>query len=149
MRWLTLLFIALWCVPAAARVYVWTDPNTGTPYMAGAPPAWYRSGIDGPRVLVYDGGELVDDTAVPTPEEQARLLREQAVQAEQERLADLSRRREAGRTETEAPEAAEEGAASEVTTVEQASALFDLLMQKTVEDALRRLQTVQGDASPP
>lgn len=48
----------------AERMYQWTDPSTGRTHFSGRPPHWYRKG-DGPRVLVFEDGRLVDDTAHP------------------------------------------------------------------------------------
>jgi len=62
-----------------ARMYQWTNPESGTVQLAGAPPAWYRSANPGPRVLVFDNGELVDDTAVPVSDEQRVALRSAAL----------------------------------------------------------------------
>jgi hypothetical protein len=64
---------------AEARMYQWTNPETGTVQLAGAPPAWYRGAEPGPRVLVFDHGELIDDTAVPVSDEQRLALRSAAL----------------------------------------------------------------------
>lgn len=64
---------------AEARMYQWTNPESGNVQLAGAPPAWYRSANPGPRVLVFDNGELIDDTAVPVAEEQRVALRNAAL----------------------------------------------------------------------
>ena len=64
---------------AEARMYQWTNPENGNVQLAGAPPAWYRSANPGPRVLVFDNGELVDDTAVPVSDEQRLALRSAAL----------------------------------------------------------------------
>ncbi|MCB1740674.1 MAG: hypothetical protein KDK91_09910 [Gammaproteobacteria bacterium] len=58
-----------------ARMYQWRNPLTGTMQVSGKPPAWYRGEADGPRVWVYDGGFLVDDTAISVTDEQAEKLR--------------------------------------------------------------------------
>lgn len=61
-----------------ARMYQWVDPQSGHTQMAGAPPAWYRSGQPGPRVFVFENGQIIDDTRVAVSEEQRQALREQA-----------------------------------------------------------------------
>ena len=60
-------------------MYQWTDPATGTVQLSGTAPAWYRNMADGPRVFVFDNGELIDDTAVQVPESQRLKLRADAV----------------------------------------------------------------------
>lgn len=54
---------------AAARMYEWVDPDTGTVQLAGHPPPWYRTALTGPRVRVIEHGRVIDDTAYapPTP----------------------------------------------------------------------------------
>lgn len=91
MRW-QLLWVALLAVqPAAARMYQWTDPETGTTYLSGTPPTWYRAeGGSGPRVLVFDSGKLVDDTDRAASQDEKDALREQA-------LKELAARREESR----------------------------------------------------
>ena len=61
------LLIAPWVILAAAaeaRMYQWTSPASGRVQLAGSPPGWYRGPDAGPRVLVFENGELVDDTAI-------------------------------------------------------------------------------------
>ena len=70
--------------PAEARMYQWVNPATGRSELSGAPPAWYRSG-SGPRVRVYENGNIIDDTAIVLSSEHARMLREAAF-AESDRI---------------------------------------------------------------
>jgi hypothetical protein len=72
------LFLLLYASQAEARMYQWVSPETGSIQLSGAPPAWYRSGGDGPRVFVFENGRLVDDTAVPVPDFQREQLRADA-----------------------------------------------------------------------
>ncbi len=65
-------------VPVSARMYQWVDPGTGTTQWSGRPPAWYRGSQRGPRVLVFDGGRLIDDTARRVPDAERDMLRTQA-----------------------------------------------------------------------
>jgi hypothetical protein len=71
------LIAAVLCTlgPAAmGRVYQWRDAATGPVQLSGHPPAWYRSGERGPRVIVYEAGRVVDDTArAVDPATRARL----------------------------------------------------------------------------
>lgn len=77
---LSLLFIAAFALsmPAQARMYQWVDAESGNVRLSGEPPAWYRSGERAPRVLVFEDGRMVDDTAVVVPAEKRRALREAA-----------------------------------------------------------------------
>ena len=97
--------------PSAARMYQWLNPKTGLSQLSGNPPAWYRSGQSGPRILVYDAGVLVDDTALRVSEEKAEALR-QAAFDEVERLLELQRLEEAARREAAQAERALAAAAS-------------------------------------
>jgi hypothetical protein len=65
-------------VPVSARMYQWVDPGTGTTQWSGRPPAWYRGSQHGPRVLVFHGGRLIDDTARGVPDAERDALRTQA-----------------------------------------------------------------------
>jgi uncharacterized membrane protein len=69
---------------AEARMYQWSNAATGSIQLSGSPPAWYRSPSPGPRILVFDNGQLIDDTAVPVSEEQRRELRAEALGGRQE-----------------------------------------------------------------
>ncbi len=64
---------------AAARMYQWVDPDTGTTQLSGKPPSWYRSEETGPRVIVYDNGRVVDDTGINLSAEKAERLRQEAL----------------------------------------------------------------------
>ncbi len=59
-------------------MYQWTNPDTGTTQLSGTPPAWYRGTEPGPRVYVFERGQLLDDTAHAVSEEQRLSLRRQA-----------------------------------------------------------------------
>lgn len=69
-----------------ARMYQWTEPDTGTTQLSGKPPAWYRSDKGGPRVFVFDNGRLIDDTAVEVTDDVRLGIRQQAfILAEEDR----------------------------------------------------------------
>lgn len=72
------LAIPLLAAPAEGRMYRWTSPESGRTQLSGQPPAWYRSGPAGPRVLVFENGWLIDDTAVSVSQAQGETLRKQA-----------------------------------------------------------------------
>ncbi|MCP5143542.1 MAG: hypothetical protein H6978_01835 [Gammaproteobacteria bacterium] len=59
----------------AARLYQWRDAQTGITQLSGRAPVWYREEGTGPRVLVFERGQLVDDTARAVDESQRRQLR--------------------------------------------------------------------------
>lgn len=71
-----LLVLAL---PTHARMYQWDNPDTGRTHLSGAPPAWYRTETEGPRVFVFEGGQLVDDTGVSVSDDKRRALRRKAL----------------------------------------------------------------------
>lgn len=64
--------------PVAARMYQWTSPASGTPNLSGTPPAWYRAAYAGPRVRVFERGQLIDDTAIAVSDRQRLELRSAA-----------------------------------------------------------------------
>jgi hypothetical protein len=87
-------------------MYQWLDGESGNVRLSGEPPSWYRSGERGPRVLVFEDGRLVDDTAINMPPEQRKAYREAAflevdLRREQDAVKKLERaaRREARRRE--------------------------------------------------
>ena len=61
-----------------ARMYQWSDPDSGSTQFSGKPPAWYRSVTGGPRVFVFDNGRLIDDTAVEISDAKRQRLRQWA-----------------------------------------------------------------------
>ena len=74
-----ILLMALWMDGAAwARMYQWVDPRSGRTQMSGVPPAWYRSGQPGPRIFVFENGQIIDDTRISVSEDKRQTLREQA-----------------------------------------------------------------------
>jgi hypothetical protein len=78
MRTIAIALLAVAAMPASARMYQWVNPQTGRTQLSGAPPAWYRSGGDGPRVFVFDNGRVIDDTARPVSDDQRQQLRDEA-----------------------------------------------------------------------
>lgn len=79
MRLLAGVCLLLLVLPASARMYQWTDPDSGRTHLSGHAPPWYRGAGDGPRVFVFERGRLVDDTARQVSPETRRQLREQAL----------------------------------------------------------------------
>ena len=81
---LLIVSLLLIACPATARMYQWVNPASGRTQMSGNPPAWYRADTAGnpdrraPRVMVFENGQLIDDTAIAVSEERRQQLREQA-----------------------------------------------------------------------
>lgn len=75
------LLALLLAVSAEARMYQWVNPNSGTVQLSGSPPSWYRNDEGGPRILVFDGGHLIDDTAIEISDGERQALREDASHA--------------------------------------------------------------------
>ena len=98
---LVLLLLSL-CLPASARMYQWVNQNTGRVELSGSPPTWYRAAHGGPRIQVFDQGQMVDDTAIRLSSSQSEKLRNAAFeefevrrQAEQIKRLERVARREA------------------------------------------------------
>ncbi len=81
-RAMLLLFLAFAMISqsAQARMYQWTNPETGHTQLSGKPPTWYRGTAGGPRVLVFENGQLIDDSAVNVSELHRTTLRNRAFQ---------------------------------------------------------------------
>ena len=60
---------------AQARLYQWVNPDSGYTQLSGKPPSWYRSAQPGPRVFVFENGQLLDDTDVAVNAAQRQELR--------------------------------------------------------------------------
>ena len=97
MKKILLLAILLHLSPAAlARMYQWTDPDTGTTQLSGKPPTWYRSEQSGPRIIVYEKGRVIDDTGIKlSPAENDELRQEALISIEQDRQAALEKLQQA------------------------------------------------------
>lgn len=121
MHRLVFLLLLLFATSAGARMYQWQDPVTKSVQFSGIPPAWYRSPEGGPRVRVYDGGTLVDDTYIRLSPEDNATLREAAFQVlEQEKEQEAIKRLErAARREKARQEQAEREARRAQAAVEQ------------------------------
>ena len=72
---LALCVCCLSVAPAAARMYQWQSPATGTTQLSGIPPTWYRSSEGGPRVYVFKNNQLIDDTGIAVSAAQREALR--------------------------------------------------------------------------
>ncbi len=79
-----LLLLTSTAAATAARMYQWQDADSKSIQFSGVPPAWYRGPDGGPRVRVYEGGKLIDDTYVRLSAEDDRNMRDTAFRALQE-----------------------------------------------------------------
>jgi hypothetical protein len=106
---LLILLLLLVSTSAAARMYQWQDPDSRSIQFSGVPPAWYRSPGSGPRVRVYEGGQLVDDTYIRLTPEDDKSMRETAFRAleEDQQLEAIKRLERAARREESRREQAE------------------------------------------
>ena len=98
-----LLFVLLLLLSSAAgaRMYQWQDPNSKSIQLSGLPPAWYRSPEGGPRVRVYEGGKLIDDTTIRLSPEDDQSMRDTAFRAleDEQQLEAIKRLERAARRE--------------------------------------------------
>ena len=69
-----------------ARMYQWTDSETGTTQLSGKPPGWYRTQQPGPRIFVFENGKIIDDTGIKVSKEHQELLRQRAYDVAEEEL---------------------------------------------------------------
>lgn len=109
---------------AEARMYQWVSPGSGSVQLSGQPPPWYRSAQGGPRVQVFDNGNLIDDTAIELPRSQRDELRELAFrESEQRQRAEAVKRLEhaARRKQLQREEIARRELASLERSAEQAA----------------------------
>lgn len=74
------IFLILIAGLVEARMYQWVNPGTGSSQLSGKPPAWYRTEAGGPRVLVFENSQLLDDTSVNVEPQQRLKLRQEAFQ---------------------------------------------------------------------
>ena len=143
---LVLLMALIGPESASARMYQWVSPATGTQQMSGEPPSWYRAEHGGPRVLVFEGGYLVDDTNIKVSSGRREALREEAFE-------ELARRRtiealhRLGKTAEEAKRVVEE--ADQPTLVERAVEAVEKIAPNVSElpdvldaDAVERLKEI-------
>ena len=78
---ITLVSILILTGAAEARMYQWTNPASGTVQLSGTALSWYRNFEKGPRVFVFENGELIDDTEVQVAETQRLQLRAAAFES--------------------------------------------------------------------
>ena len=162
--------LVLTCLPfiaSAARMYQWVDPESDTPQLSGTPPTWYRSTEGGPRVIVYERGQIIDDTGLAVPDVDREQLRQTAfIQAEQDREAAREKllqaahlkavlgKQRAGEEEEVVEEIVVPDLPEEVVPVEQAGAPTPEQLRSLIEEWERSRgqsarQIIDGGAVPP
>ena len=155
---------ALMVGAAHARMYQWQSPATGSVQLSGEPPAWYRSTQQGPRVRVFDGANLVDDTSIALPNSQREELRADAFRESEQRQRDdalkrlerVARQQERRRTESERLQTVKSQTEREVALQARSSAvgiepeaetpLSSISPDETLDEAtVARLKAIIGD----
>lgn len=145
MRLIVLSLLLTLPLLASARMYQWVNPASGRIELSGTPPAWYRTESGGPRVQVFENGQMVDDTAIALSASQSEKLREAAFeefelrrQAERVKRLEKAARREAARRQARGEEpadvASEPGTQEAETTAQSpVEELPDVLDQSTID----------------
>ncbi|MEX2482395.1 MAG: hypothetical protein WD928_16175 [Gammaproteobacteria bacterium] len=148
-------------------MYQWTNPQSGNVQLSGAPPAWYRGIEPAPRVLVFDNGRLIDDTAISVSEAQRQFLRDEALgaaaaelppdPAQESRTAlreALEQAHEAGvdiatvNAEFEAEQTAATAPASDADQVARLKALIEAFDQRRLDQARALLDGLPAEQGP-
>ncbi len=147
MNRLLIVLLLLVSTAAGARMYQWQDPTSKSVQFSGVPPAWYRSPEGGPRVRVYDGGRLVDDTYIQLSAEDSRSMRELAFRAlqEEQQIQAIKRLERAARVEETRREQARRAAERERVQAEQKStdgAPPEILPESLDAEDVRRLKAI-------
>ncbi len=125
-------------IPAQARMYQWINPSSGNTQLSGTPPTWYRGPQGGPRVLVFERGKVIDDTAILVPEGMRDELRSQAFQAQKSTRA--------ATTTLEVPAEVEaETAAADSTAAKAGSSEQNTVVRKSASDDLTEMDAATVD----
>jgi len=147
---LLILLLLLLSTAAGARMYQWQDPHSKSMQFSGVPPAWYRDAQSGPRVRVYEGGQLIDDTAIPLSLEDDRSMREIAFRAlEKEQQLEAIKRleraalREESRREQARREALNAQASSEQSDTTEAAP--EILQESLDADEVSKLKAILAE----
>jgi hypothetical protein len=136
-----------------AQMYQWVDPESGTTQLSGKPPAWYRSVEGGPRVFVFNRGNVVDDTGINVSDEQRITLRTKAfISAEEDRLAAREKAIEAAKLKAAMARNAEEAIAensedSKLADESQDDLLAETPVEEKIMEAEVKEETIEEDIS--
>jgi hypothetical protein len=144
------LLLLLLSTAAGARMYQWQDPHSKSVQFSGVPPAWYRGLQSGPRVRVYEGGKLIDDTTIPLSPEDDRSMRDMAFRAleEEQQLEAIKRLeraalREQSRREQARREDLKAQASSEQSTTTEAAP--EILPESLDADEVSKLKAILAE----
>ncbi len=144
------LLLLLLSTAAGARMYQWQDPHSKSMQFSGVPPAWYRGLQSGPRVRVYEGGKLIDDTTIPLSPEDDRSMRDMAFRAleEEQQLEAIKRLeraalREESRRQQVQREALKAQASSEQSATSEAAP--EILPESLDADEVSRLKAILAE----
>jgi hypothetical protein len=137
---------------AAARMYQWVDAQTGTVQLSGAPPAWYRGAQPGPRVFVFENGQLIDDTARAMTAPDAAALRATAFgtppPAAPALTAPIFEAPTPAPAEAEAPPAAEDSTSAQIAEFKALLEAYDRAQSAAALDALEQGAAPASATSP-
>jgi hypothetical protein len=146
---LLIVLLMMVSTAAAARMYQWQDPHSKSVQFSGVPPSWYRGPGDGPRVRVYEGGKLVDDTYILLAPEDDKSMRDIAFRAleEEQQLEAIKRleraaRREDSRREQARREALKAQAATKTEGSDTNEAPPDVLPESLDPAMVERLKSI-------
>ncbi len=144
------LLLLLLSTAAGARMYQWQDPHSKSVQFSGVPPAWYRGLQSGPRVRVYEGGKLIDDTTIRLSPEDDRSMRDMAFRAleEEQQLEAIKRLeraalREQSRREQARREDLKAQASSEQSTTTEAAP--EILPESLDADEVSKLKAILAE----
>ncbi len=134
MRFAFFLTLVLLASVADARMYQWVDPATGSVQMSGTPPTWYRSAWGGPRVQVFDRGNVVDDTSIALTDDQNQAMRDEAFRQfdESNQLKALKRLEQDALKESARKDRLDEMAAAEGEDMQDAAPQPEDITEKTI-----------------
>jgi hypothetical protein len=140
-------------------MYQWVNPSTGNTQLSGSPPAWYRTRAGGPRVLVFEDGKLIDDSAVAVAPDEGDELRRQAFERRRELEEKLllapglrggAGAEEVGPAQEGVPEGGAAGPATDAVDADMVARLKEIISawdRAQLEEAKRLLQG-DGEAGP-
>ena len=141
---MTVALLAL-AAPATARMYQWVDPITHTTQLSGRPPMWYRSGTAGPRVFVFDNGQVIDETGRALSSDRAQTLRDAALRSVNQEQTTVARERELAALRKAEPAANEKEPSTpqaDQTDAQNSDAAADAAPTPPADDSVAQLKAI-------